>query len=117
MTECIEWTGYTNANGYGWRTVEGQGILAHRQSYKEEHGSIPDGAFILHKCHNKPCVNPDHLYAGTQADNMRDARERGTLPTTIHGTGQMYQAHKCRCEECVDFMRSEWRRYKRKIGS
>ena len=71
--ECWEWKGNISPNGYGRL---GQ-ILAHRISWKLHFGTIPFGKFILHKCNNKICVNPNlgHLYLGTKSDNAKD-RER-----------------------------------------
>lgn len=54
---------------------------AHRVSYEMRHGPIPDGLNILHDCDNPNCVNPSHLKAGTQQENMRDASLRGRLNT------------------------------------
>jgi hypothetical protein len=60
--------------------MDGEQIGAHRYSFILAHGSIPDSAGILHRCDNPPCVNPAHLYAGTQKSNMADAALRQRLP-------------------------------------
>jgi len=74
---CKEWTGGKDKKGYG-RTGPKLGgeVLAHRMSYILAHGPIPEGLHVLHKCDNPPCVNPDHLYVGTNDDNVRDRHER-----------------------------------------
>lgn len=66
--ECWIWKGPKMPNGYGRHSV----YLAHRFSYFYFCGDIPKGKHILHKCDNRLCVNPDHLYPGTHTDNMRD---------------------------------------------
>lgn len=74
---CWNYTLKTNDSGYGVVWVDGKRVRAHRLSYEHFVGQIPDGMFICHKCDNPSCVNPDHLYAGTQKDNIRDMFERG----------------------------------------
>lgn len=54
-------------------------ILAHRFAWMLRHGAIDDGVKILHRCDNPPCVNPDHLFAGSQRDNILDCYAKGRL--------------------------------------
>lgn len=77
MSECIEWQGSRNRNGYGSVRAEGRTWLAHRWAWVQVHGPIPEGLVVRHRCDNPPCVNVEHLEIGTHADNMRDAVERG----------------------------------------
>jgi hypothetical protein len=76
---CWNWTGKTNKKGYALAdgVVTGD-YLGHRTSYRLYKGDIPDGLYVLHKCNNRRCVNPDHLYAGTQFQNMQDSIRAGT---------------------------------------
>jgi len=79
--ECMVWTGPTMSSGYGRTNFDYRGMSAHRASWEAHFGEIPDGMFVLHDCDNKLCVNPDHLHIGTQADNVREAFERGLVTT------------------------------------
>lgn len=75
--ECWVWTGGHSACGYGCFKPADKQVLAHRYSYEQHVGPIPTGHFVLHRCDNKSCVNPAHLFTGTQRDNMQDMKAKG----------------------------------------
>lgn len=69
---CWLWLGPVNWDNYGTMTLRGRGIGAHRFSWLIHRGQIPEGMRVLHKCDVRCCVNPDHLFLGTQIDNIHD---------------------------------------------
>jgi hypothetical protein len=85
--DCWLWTGARDQHGYGSLSVAHEGrerrrsvpVKASRVSWQIHNGPIPAGMWVLHRCDNPPCVRPDHLFLGTQLDNMRDASAKGRL--------------------------------------
>lgn len=73
---CWGWRAATNRKGYG-RFYSKHTQSAHRFSWIIHKGKIPDGLFVLHKCDNPPCTNPEHLFLGTNLDNIRDMIAKG----------------------------------------
>jgi len=74
---CWLWSGRKTSSGYGRLMWDGREIGAHQISWIIHNGPIPHGLWILHKCDNPSCTNPDHLFAGTHSDNMKDAIVKG----------------------------------------
>ena len=86
---CWLWTGYCPPGGYG-RIGARPSITTHRLSWELHNGPIPAGLCVCHKCDVPRCVNPDHLFLGTNTDNLRDAANKGR---TASGSRV---AHHCR---------------------
>lgn len=74
---CWRWKGSMSPFGYGRFNVLGQVWHAHRIAWILRFGPIKDNQQILHRCDNPQCTNPDHLFAGTDLDNQRDAVSKG----------------------------------------
>ena len=75
---CLEWTGYTNRDGYGTIKVNYMTILTHRFAWELANGRpVPAGKSILHSCDNPPCCEPSHLRPGTKADNAAECVSKG----------------------------------------
>lgn len=74
--DCWLWRGCQDGGGYGCLPALGE-FKAHRVAWRLFNGEIPNGMKVLHKCDIPRCVNPDHLFLGTQADNVRDMVSKG----------------------------------------
>jgi len=86
--DCWVWTGHLNNKGYGRINRNKIIVYAHRLAYELAFGSIPSGMEVLHRCDTPACVNPSHLFLGTQADNNRDCREKGRHSCGVRPRGE-----------------------------
>jgi hypothetical protein len=103
---CIHFLGVKCKNGYGKIRVGGGNrspFLAHRVAYEIAKGKIPKGFYVCHKCDNRICINPDHLFIGNQTDNMQDASDKGRT-----ARGEKCHASKLKASD-IPFIRSDKR--------
>lgn len=91
---CWWWHGAKNSQGYGKLRAGNKWWTAHRISYLLHKGKIPPDLWVLHRCDNPSCVNPDHLFLGTRQDNIEDARQKGRLANK----NPRIKAHFCPCD-------------------
>jgi len=81
---CWIWTAFVNEWGYGSISVNKRMRYAHRISYELKNGKIPDGMLVLHRCDTPCCVNPDHLFLGSNKDNINDMMAKGRHRSGAH---------------------------------
>jgi len=75
--DCWNWMRCKDKKGYGIIGLNNKSCRVNRFIYKEIYGSIPEGLLVCHKCNNPSCCNPNHLYVGTHADNMKQMVDDG----------------------------------------
>jgi len=89
---------------YSCTTYNGKKILCHRLAWILTNGEIKDDLHVLHKCDNTFCINPDHLFLGTQKDNIRDMMKKGRDNRLL---GEKHQFSKLKNDD-VRFIRNNW---------
>lgn len=96
-SECWEWP-KRKRNGYGVATITIAGkkwpIAIHRFAYSTTYGPIPSGMVVMHTCDNRSCYNPEHLWLGTQAENMRDMFQKGRENPWNRGKSACIRGHE-----------------------
>lgn len=100
---CWEFSGSRNYRGYGQiRDSSGRQTGAHRVAYDLCTGDIPKGMLVLHKCDNPPCINPEHLFLGTNQDNMDDMANKGRR---INYKGEELPQAKLTAEAVIEILK------------
>lgn len=100
--ECWPWKLAPTSGGYGRMKIRGKMISSHRLSWSIAYGPIPEGRYICHRCDNKICCNPHHLYCGTPKSNAEDARIRGRL---VAPCGERNGMHKLTNAQALEIRR------------
>jgi hypothetical protein len=103
-TGCWLWTGFANSDGYGYIGIAAsKPAKAHRVSWELHRGQIPSGVLVCHKCDTPSCVNPDHLFLGTDADNSKDRNQKLRLAYgKRHGTAKLDDAKAKEIRTMID---------------
>lgn len=102
---CWLWTSTDNGSGYGLFGLAGKNARAHRVAWLLYRGEDPGPLFVLHRCDVPCCVNPSHLFLGTQADNIQDCKAKGRYKL-VHGSNGEANAQAKLCKAQIRLIRS-----------
>lgn len=103
---CWLWTSTTSTAGYGYIDDNKRRYQSSVYSWMIHNGPVPDGLFVLHKCDNTACVNPDHLFLGTQNDNVQDCIKKGRFNYGSRGKkGEKHHGARVTEEQVRDIRR------------
>ena len=115
---CWEWTGSKDKGGYGRIRVGDKKMLAHRFSWELANGAIPTGdghhgVCVCHRCDNPGCCNPNHLFLGTQPENIQDMKRKGRVryrSGSDHPESKLTPAQAMEIRSCPDISGAEFGR-------
>lgn len=93
VSGCVEWMAARLPTGYGKAWLPGKLWNAHRLFYTAFVGVIPPGMVVCHRCDNPACVRPDHLFAGSQSQNLQDSKAKGRFSNMARGAPNKAKTH------------------------
>jgi hypothetical protein len=99
---CWYWTGWKDKDGYGVLSVNNRNVRAHRFSWEQVNGPIPGKMCVCHMCDTPSCVNPDHLFLGSNEDNSADRHAKGR---TVKVQGERHGVSKLTAEQVREIRR------------
>src|SRR5574343_697551 len=106
---CWLWTGALSEKGYGLCSASGELWRAHRLAWHHFNGPIPTGMHVLHRCDRPPCVNPEHLFLGTDTDNLKDCYAKGRRKGINYSAPYQRAAERCSRGHRFDTVNTHWR--------
>jgi hypothetical protein len=99
---CHIWIGALTRGDYGVLTVNGSARRAHRVAWEDKHGPIPEGMLVLHRCDMPPCINTDHLFLGSDADNANDMAKKQRRAGENHALSRLSREDVINIRSSID---------------
>lgn len=110
-SDCIQFTGCLNDDGYGRINRDGKLVFVHREVWAQFNGDIPSGMCVMHACDNPACVNINHLSLGTHTDNMRDMAAKGRKAIFIGSNSHVAKLDEQKVSQIKAMLRNGMKHY------